>query len=276
MALTRRGRLAVTLTVAVLLVGAFAYLLTRTPLGSALGLGTGPPCSLEAGGATYGWSFEEAMTATTVAGVGTRIGADADAVAAALAASLRPEPVAAVSPEAARAVYRGLPDEPAPGQEDVRAAAALLGRSGEALTCVLPLTGTTDLAEETVGPGGLTPRADALRREMRRVFGRQPLGGFSPGGVSSGHIDGSAHYDGRAVDVFFRPVTEANQRLGRQQALWSVAHAQRLGIATVIFDRRVWTTARSVQGWRDYRHPSGESDNPVLMHEDHVHVDVTG
>ena len=32
------------------------------------------------------------------------------------------------------------------------------------------------------------------------------LGGFDPDGVSSGHVEGSTHYEGRAIDVFFRPV----------------------------------------------------------------------
>jgi hypothetical protein len=109
---------------------------------------------------------------------------------------------------------------------------------------------------------------------MRAVYGKQILGGFAPDGVDSGHIEGSAHYEGRALDVFFRPVTAENQRLGWQQAMWAVAHAERLDLATVIFDRRIWTARRSLQGWRDYRHPSGATDNPVLLHEDHVHVDV--
>ena len=54
----------------------------------------------------------------------------------------------------------------------------------------------------------------------------------------------------------------------------AVLYRERLHVATVIFDRRVWTARRSVEGWRDYRHPSGDTENPVLMHEDHVHVDV--
>ncbi|MGH8893171.1 MAG: hypothetical protein ACRDWY_07670, partial [Actinomycetes bacterium] len=143
-----------------------------------------------------------------------------------------------------------------------------------ALTCAVPLA-ETDLVREDTGPLGLTPRADTTRLAMREVFGKQILGGFEARGVRSGHIEGSAHYEGRAIDVFFRPVTTANQRLGWQQAMWAVAHAGRLHLATVIFDRRVWTGDRSLQGWRDYRHPSGADDNPVLMHEDHVHVDVT-
>ncbi len=273
MRLTRRGRALVTLTVTALLVALVAVLVVRTPLGTVLGLSTGPPCEISAGGTTLDWSVEQAMTATTVAGVGTRIGASVNGVAAAVARALDPEPDSALPPAAARATYRALPDVATPDAEQVALAEALLGHDDGALTCTVPLTGTVGDRQDPTGLG-LTPRADGVRASMREVFGKQILGGFSPRGVTSGHIEGSAHYEGRAVDIFFRPVTRDNQRLGWQQALWAVAHAERLDLATVIFDRRVWTGRRSLQGWRDYRHPSGETDNPVLMHEDHVHVDV--
>ncbi|MGH2603563.1 MAG: hypothetical protein ACRDJ9_29785, partial [Dehalococcoidia bacterium] len=97
---------------------------------------------------------------------------------------------------------------------------------------------------------------------------------YAPGGVRTGHIDGSAHYDGRAVDVFYRPADEANRREGWATAQWLVANADRLGIATVIYDERIWTARRSGEGWRTYRHPSGPTSNPTLLHKDHLHVDV--
>jgi hypothetical protein len=56
--------------------------------------------------------------------------------------------------------------------------------------------------------------------------------------------------------------------------MWAVAHSDSLAVATVIFDRQIWTADRSVQGWREYEYPGGPTDNPVLLHEDHVHVDV--
>jgi hypothetical protein len=139
---------------------------------------------------------------------------------------------------------------------------------------VLAVTAGNGLATEQAGRLGLTPRAETLRGALREVFGRQSLGGFAPGGVTTGHIEGSAHYEGRAIDVFFRPITTDGTRAGWQTAMWAVAHAERLHLATVIFDRQVWTDSRSLQGWRDYHYPGGATDNPVLLHEDHVHLDV--
>ena len=274
MALTRRGRLTVTLSVTAVLVVALVLLLTRTPLGSALGLGTVPPCTLSTASGEEHWSTVQAMTATTVTGVGTRIGATENGIAAAVRRSLAVDRADPISPAAARQLYRQLPDVANPSADSLAVARALLGHRGPALTCVLAVTAGDGLATEQAGQLGLTPRADALRTALREVFGRQSLGGFAPGGVTTGHIEGSAHYEGRAIDVFFRPITSESTRAGWQTALWAVAHADRLHLATVIFDRKIWTPSRSLQGWRDYRYPGGATDNPVLLHEDHVHLDV--
>jgi hypothetical protein len=274
MRLTRRGRLAVAAAVVVVLVGCGALLLTRTPLGSALGLGGAPPCTLDTGDDELEWSAVEAMTATTVAGVGTRIGASENGVAAAVRRALATDRESPLPVDEAREVYRRLPDVARPPAESVAITRALLGHRGAALTCVVPLTAGDDLAAQQAGPLGLTPRADTVRLTLRATFGKQTLGGFAPGGVDTGHIEGSAHYEGRAIDVFFRPVTAAGTARGWQVAIWTVAHGERLGLATVIFDRQIWTASRSVQGWRGYQHPGGATDNPVLLHEDHVHVDV--
>lgn len=274
MALTRRGRLTVTLAVvAVLLAGAGWYAVERTPLGPALGLGDHPPCTLSVGAEELEWSVAEAMTATTVAGVGRRIGATENGVAAAVQRALAREPESPISPGAARTVYRLLPDVASTDAASRAVARALLGGEGAALTCVVSLP-ADDLAVEPVGELGLTPRADAVRLALREVFGKQVLGGFARGGVSTGHVEGSAHYEGRAVDVFYRPVGAENTAAGWQTAMWLVAHGQRLRLATVIFDRQIWSSDRSVQGWRDYEYPGGRTDDPVLLHEDHVHVDV--
>jgi hypothetical protein len=88
-------------------------------------------------------------------------------------------------------------------------------------------------------------------------------------------MPGSAHYEGRAIDVFVRPVTVANKRRGWAIASYLVGQADRLGISTVIFDDRIWRVADSADGWGDYRVPGGSAgDRSVLEHRDHVHVDV--
>jgi hypothetical protein len=273
-ALTRRGRLTVTLSVTAVLVAAMVLLLIRSPLGAAVGLGAAPPCTLTTAIGDVGWSTVQAMTATTVAGVGTRIGATENGVAAAVRRSLAVERSEQISPTAARELYRQLPDVANPSADSLAVAGALLGQRGPAMTCVLPVTAGDGLPTEQAGRLGLTPRAETLRNALREVFGRQSLGGFAPGGVTTGHIEGSAHYEGRAIDVFFRPITPETTRAGWQTAMWAVAHADRLHVATVIFDRQIWTTTRSLQDWRDYSYPGGATDNPVLLHEDHVHLDV--
>ena len=147
-------------------------------------------------------------------------------------------------------------------------ASALTGRSPAALTC------DVDRPEESAqqpGRSGLTPDALAVRADVRRAYGSLPDGGYARGGVRTGHQEGSAHYDGRAVDFFFRPVGPASNRAGWSLAQFLVARAERLGIATVIYDDSIWTAARSSEGWRQY---DVDSDDPVLRHLDHVHVDV--
>jgi hypothetical protein len=180
--------------------------------------------------------------------------------------------------EAAQAVQRsGFPEayeEHAPGARAL--ASALTGWSAEAFSCV------ADRAEAGVqrpGDSGLTPRAERVRQRLEAAFGELSLGGFSPSGVSSGHMRGSTHYDGRAVDVFVRPVNDANRRAGWAMAHFLVAHAGELGIQHVIFDAKIWSSGRdSEEGWRDYSPRDAASvdaeTRAILEHRDHVHVDV--
>src|SRR4051794_4603951 len=98
---------------------------------------------------------------------------------------------------AAQAVQRsGFPEAYADHEADARTlASALTGNSPEAFSCRL---GDADDGPSALRDSGLTARADAVRRDVVAMFPDQPLGGFAPGGVSTGHMQGSAHYDGRA------------------------------------------------------------------------------
>ena len=175
---------------------------------------------------------------------------------------------------AAQEVQRsGFPDAYADHEADARAlASALTGNSPEGFSCRL---GDSDDASTALKASGLTARADAVRRDLLARFPDLPLGGFAPGGVSTGHMAGSAHYQGRAIDALVRPVSPANRTRGWAIAAYLVSQADRLAIRTVIFDDRIWTSGRkSDDGWRDYDPPERSGDPAILEHRDHVHVDV--
>lgn len=179
--------------------------------------------------------------------------------------------------EAAQAVQRsGFPDAYADHEADARVlASALTGNSKASLSCEVP--GGADEVNAELREVGLTFRADQLRKDVTSVFGDLSLGGYAPGGVSSGHQEGSAHYEGRAVDIFVRPVSEANKVRGWAIAHYLVTQAERLSVATVIFDGQIRTARRSGQGWRDYEVDTSdvsEATAAILEHRDHVHVDV--
>lgn len=145
--------------------------------------------------------------------------------------------------------------------------------SGPVLTCRIAAIRATDTPKEP--PLGLTPRALALREEVRATFGDVPDGGFGPEETLPGRRAGGEHSLGRAIDFFFRPYDDPEQEAaGWRLANWAVANAERLGIRTVIYRDRIWTAWRSAQGWRDYRFGGADPDNPVNRHLDHVHVDV--
>ena len=176
---------------------------------------------------------------------------------------------------AAQEVQRsGFPDAYADHEADARAlASALSGNSPEGFSC--RLHEDADDAGTGLEGSGLTARAELVRRDLLARFPGLPLGGFEPGGVSTGHMEGSAHYDGRAIDAFVRPVSAANRTRGWAIAQYLVSQADRLAIRTVIFDDRIWTAGtRSGDGWRDYDAPERSGDPAVLEHRDHVHVDV--
>jgi len=176
--------------------------------------------------------------------------------------------------EAAQAVQRsGFPEAYADHELDARAlASALTGHSPAAFRC--EIDADADPAPDGLRPSGLTARADVVREELEAVFGDLALGGFAPGGVREGHMQGSTHYEGRAVDVFVRPINEVTRTKGWAIAHYLVAQADRLHVQTVIFDGRIWQARDSGDGWEDYDPPDRPGDRAILEHRDHVHVDV--
>lgn len=147
------------------------------------------------------------------------------------------------------------------------------GFAAHSVSCAYaPAFDSNDL---TLSERGLTQAAETLDKDVQEVFDGVPYGGFEPGGATTGHIAGSAHYEGRAIDYFFRPYQSAKQnQAGWQLAQWAVLMADKYDISTIIYDDHIWERNLSFEGWRPYTHPDGPTDNPIKRHLDHVHIDV--
>ena len=213
-----------------------------------------PPCTLEVGGTDVDLTEAQAVAMTGQAAAVQRTDRPVSAQVSTLA--------------------RGLSSQRPTLPDRRRAARALLGLDGPALSCAFL---RADLKDQRIGRDGLTPRAQRLRAAMNRAFGPLPMGGFAAGGVSTGHVDNSAHYEGRAIDVFLRPYTDrAQAHRGWTLAQWLVARSARSQLLSVIYRDHIWTVWASYAGWRDYEHPGGPTRNPVLRHLDHLHTAVLG
>ena len=178
-----------------------------------------------------------------------------------------------VTAAADRVQRSAFPKAYADHEADARVlASTLTGNSPGGFSCIVRHGSATP---EQLGANGLTKRADTVRLDLFKTFGRLPTGGYQPGGIKTGHMEGSAHYDGRAVDVFAKPISTTNKRRGWAWAQYLVAHADRYKIQTVIFDDKIWTAGgKSEDGWRPYTPPQRAGDPDTLRHLDHVHVDV--
>ncbi|WP_406023378.1 hypothetical protein OH802_26595 [Nocardioides sp. NBC_00850] len=251
-------------------------------------------CTVTSEGETYDLSSEQAERASAIAAQAVRRGLPARAASVVLAVeladhSLERDPAKAAGlydrlsgvadyrqqsvPGVAQQISDGSRDGYRDAEPEARAlASALTGNTPEAFSCVVK--GGAEEVPDRLSGAGLTSRAEALREDVRNVYGALPEGGFQPGGVTTGHMVGSAHYEGRAVDYFFRPINARNNIRGWSLAQYLVANADRLDIETVIYDDRIWTKFRSGAGWRDYEVPPRGGDQAILEHRDHVHVDV--
>lgn len=141
--------------------------------------------------------------------------------------------------------------------------AAPAGGCGNAMSC--PPSG---LAMEA----GLTPDAQIVARCVAHTFGITNL----LGNGTRASNPASDHATGRAVDVMIARYDTAQGRAqGNAVAEWVRANAARMGVKYVIWNARIWSTARAQEGWRPYVHPSGATDDNSA-HRNHVHVSVYG
>lgn len=122
---------------------------------------------------------------------------------------------------------------------------------------------------------GLTPDALIVLRcthekwpqfETFHGVGERPAGG-----------DGD-HANGRAVDMMI-PYSDYQSSeakdYGWQVTKWLQDNRKRFGIKYLIYDKKIWSVARSDEGWREYDHYAGCSSDTCL-HYDHIHASVYG
>jgi hypothetical protein len=137
-----------------------------------------------------------------------------------------------------------------------------------------------NLQPESV-PSGWTPRTQAIESLIRGpLFAWTSRIGGGADGTRQGHIEDSYHYCGRALDVSLQgvvggePAAGGGLRDGWRLANWASHNAAALSVSEVIFFDRIWTTARSTEGWRPYTHKKADGDPDTLQHRDHVHISV--
>jgi hypothetical protein len=141
-------------------------------------------------------------------------------------------------------------------EEDARVvASAMTGYSPASLTCRIP---TMDASVEHPQANGLTRRANGVRGDLKKVFGELSLA------VST------RRSESRVVNVSVRAVS-AGRRTGWAIASYLVANADRLGVATIAFDRRTWSMDQSADGWRR-SHPDRRSAGDARSRSIHVVV----
>jgi SH3-like domain-containing protein len=128
------------------------------------------------------------------------------------------------------------------------------------------LTASKAVAKSTrATPKGLKPNAAKTYRAAVTKFPRiKTVHGVRPGANSD-------HSTGRAVDLMIPNYKSASgKKLGGDVAAWARTNARSLGINYVIWNQRIWSVARSKEGWRAMASRGGDSAN----HKDHVHISV--
>lgn len=156
--------------------------------------------------------------------------------------------------EAAQRVQRsGFPQAYAKHEPDATLlSAALTGRAAATLTC-------TGAGEGKAGDPA------AVRAALTSAFGPEVLPGTAgadpaaKGGEAGGQADAKKPAE---VEVTV-PVAASEEARGWELAHWAVAHSTDLRITEVSVGDRVWSTAKSGEGWRKTEGRSGQEKSAV-------------
>jgi hypothetical protein len=139
-----------------------------------------------------------------------------------------------------------------------------------------PLAGGV-VADPTGTGGFVTVRTAHLIAQTRAAFpgGRWACWSPRPGTRSE-------HPLGRACDVTFGNAigvfpNDDQVAAGWRMTTWLQVHAETLGVEYLIWQGRIWSLARRIEGWRIYN-GGGIHDptSPTGGHYDHLHITVRG
>jgi hypothetical protein len=142
----------------------------------------------------------------------------------------------------------------------------------------VPFTGTSTgcTISDPTGTGGcLTPATAWMLAQVTTAFG--PL----PGSCWDAHAwnPASDHPHGRACDFTFGSLgafpDTADAERGWVLAHWLELNADALDVEYLIWDGRIWSAGRALDGWRPYT-GGGVYDptDPTGGHYDHIHVSI--
>lgn len=120
----------------------------------------------------------------------------------------------------------------------------------------------------------LTPRTKHIIGQVDAAFGRDVVqcdpSAYRPyEGATSNHNTGNASDCTVGNDIGEYP-NNAQRANGWKVAKWLRQHADALNVHYVIWDGKIWSVAKSGQGWREYTGGSGVTAG----HYDHVHISV--
>lgn len=128
------------------------------------------------------------------------------------------------------------------------------------------------LVDDPTSDGQITARTAHILGQLQIRFPGSSWACWSPRpGTKSEHPLGRA-CDGTFGNAIGQPATDAALELGWQVTNWLKANAETLGVEYLIWQGKIWSVARSSEGWRPY--DGGGMHDPASVtgsHRDHLH-----
>ena len=120
------------------------------------------------------------------------------------------------------------------------------------------------VGESRYNLGPVKPQLTRLVNILGPMFDIETVGGYRESAT-----DPNGHPAGLAAD-FMVPLTPAGKAQGDALVAYAQQHAEELGIDYIIWYQRIWSVARSDEGWRPMEDRGSDTEN----HRDHPHINV--